>query len=82
MAAARNPAAALVLHNSHSDVDYVILNSEIVKENGKLLRVDWPTLKQELQDNMKELGESHKGLDWSRNNDEVADSWNMSDKLE
>jgi hypothetical protein len=44
--------------------------------------VDWPTLKQELQDNMKELGESHKGLDWSRNNDEVADAWNMSDKLE
>jgi cytosine/adenosine deaminase-related metal-dependent hydrolase len=82
MVAAGDPAAALVLHASPSDVEHVIINGEVVKENGKLLRVDWSTLKHELRENMKELEESYKSADWSRNTDEVVDAWKMTDKLE
>jgi cytosine/adenosine deaminase-related metal-dependent hydrolase len=61
--AASNPAAALVLHTSPSDVESVIINSEIVKENGKLLKVDWSTLKSKLLESMKGLEERWKDAD-------------------
>ncbi|KAE8442526.1 hypothetical protein EG329_003241 [Mollisiaceae sp. DMI_Dod_QoI] len=82
MVASGNPAAALVLHASPSDVESVIINGELVKENGKLVRVDWPSLKRELEENMEELEERWKSVDWSRNTDELADAWYMTDKLE
>ncbi|CZR63524.1 uncharacterized protein PAC_13421 [Phialocephala subalpina] len=82
MVASGNPAAALVLHASPSDVEFVFINGEMVKENGKLVKVDWPTLKQELEENMKKLEESWKDVDWSRNTDELADVWYMTDRLE
>ncbi|KAH6677069.1 hypothetical protein B0J14DRAFT_535379 [Halenospora varia] len=82
MVAARNPAAALVLHASPSDVESVIVNGEMVKENGKLLKVDWPKLKRELVENMKELEASWKDVDWSLNTDELVEEWSMTDKLE
>jgi hypothetical protein len=46
------------------------------------LRVDWSTLKHELRENMKELEESYRSADWSRNTDEMVDAWKMTDKLE
>ena len=82
MVAASDPAAALVLHASPSDVESVIVNGEMVKENGKLLKVDWPKLKHELVENMKELEARWKGVDWSWNTDELAEAWYMTDKLE
>jgi cytosine/adenosine deaminase-related metal-dependent hydrolase len=82
MVAASNPAAALVLHASPSDVESVIVNGEIVKENGKLLKVDWSNLKHELVENMKELEARWKDVDWSQNTDELAETWYMTDKLE
>lgn len=82
MVASCNPAAALVLHASPSDVESVFINGEMVKENGKVVRVDWPALKQELEANMKELEDRWKDVDWNRNTDELVDVWYMSDKLE
>jgi cytosine/adenosine deaminase-related metal-dependent hydrolase len=82
MVAASDPAASLVLHASPSDVEFVIVNGEIVKENGKLLKVDWLNLKQELVENMKELEACWKDVDWSRNTDELAEMWHMTGKLE
>ena len=43
-----DPAAALVLHACPADVETVFVNGEVVKENGKLLKVDWPRLKHQL----------------------------------
>jgi cytosine/adenosine deaminase-related metal-dependent hydrolase len=82
MVAASDPAAALVLHASPSDVESVIVNGEMVKDNGKLLKVDWPKLKLELVENMKELEARWKGVDWSWNTDELAEAWQMTNKLE
>jgi cytosine/adenosine deaminase-related metal-dependent hydrolase len=81
MVASCNPAAAFVLHASPSDVESVFINGEMVKENGKLTKVDWPTLKQELEENIKELEERWKHVDWSRNTHELAEVWSMTDKL-
>jgi cytosine/adenosine deaminase-related metal-dependent hydrolase len=82
MVAASNPAAALVLHASPSDVESVIINGEMVKENGKLLKVDWSTLKSELLESMKGLEERWKDADWNENTEELAAMWHMADKLE
>jgi hypothetical protein len=82
MVAASNPAVALVLYASLSDVESVIINGEMVKENGKLLKVDWSTLKSELLESMKGLEERWKDADWNENTDELAAMWHMADKLE
>lgn len=82
MVGARNPAAALVIHASPSDVESVIVNGEVVKENGKLLRVDWSSLKNDLVENIKELEERWKGVDWVRNTEELEKAWGVTEKLE
>jgi cytosine/adenosine deaminase-related metal-dependent hydrolase len=82
MVAASNPAAALVLHAAPSDVDSVIVNGEMVKENGKLLKVDWSKLKHELVENAKELEARWKHVDWDSNTDDLAKAWYVTDKLE
>jgi cytosine/adenosine deaminase-related metal-dependent hydrolase len=45
--ATSDPTTALVLHASPSNVGSVIVNGEMVKENGKLLKADGPKLKHE-----------------------------------
>ena len=82
MVASSDPAAALVMHASPSDVESVMVNGEMVKENGKLLKVDWSTLKHELVENVKELEARWKDVDWSWNTEELAALWYMTDKLE
>ena len=49
---ASNPATALVWYTLLSDIESVIINSEIVKENSKLLKADWSSLKSELLESM------------------------------
>jgi cytosine/adenosine deaminase-related metal-dependent hydrolase len=82
MVAAGNPAAALVLHASPSDVETVIVNGEIVKENGRLVKVDWSKLKDELVENAQELEARWKDVDWDRNTDDLAKAWQVADRLE
>ena len=82
MVAAVNPAAALVMHASPSDVESVIVNGELLKENGELLRVDWSTLKEELVRNVKELEARWTDADWSQNTEELAQAWHLTDDFE
>jgi cytosine/adenosine deaminase-related metal-dependent hydrolase len=82
MVAAVNPAAALVMHASPSDVESVIVNGELLKENGELLRVDWSTLKEELIRNVKELEARWGNADWSQNTEELAQVWHLTDDFE
>ena len=82
MVAANNLAAAIVLHASPSDVESVVINGELVKENGTLLKVDWQKLKNKLLENAEELNARWKNVDWDRNTDELAVAWHAADKLE
>jgi cytosine/adenosine deaminase-related metal-dependent hydrolase len=82
MVGATNPAAALAIHASPSDVQSVIINGEFVKENGKLLKVDWSKLKLELAGNAREMEERWKGVDWDRNTDEIVSAWHLTERLE
>lgn len=82
MVGATNLGAALVMHASPSDVEWVIVNGEVVKEDGKLLRVEWEKLKGELVENVKVLEERWKEVDWDRNTQELAEAWYMTEKLE
>jgi cytosine/adenosine deaminase-related metal-dependent hydrolase len=82
MVAASNLAAALVLHASPADVECVFVNGEMVKQDGKLLKVDWSTLKCQLVENLAELEARWKHADWAQNTDELASMWFMTDRLE
>lgn len=82
MVASSNLAAALVLHASPSDVETVIVNGEIVKDNGKLLRVDWSELQKELVSNAKELEDRWKHVDWDSNTDDLMQAWQVGHKFE
>jgi cytosine/adenosine deaminase-related metal-dependent hydrolase len=48
MTPATHPVGALVLGANQGDVDTVIVNGRIVKRDGRLVGVDWPTLSQRL----------------------------------
>jgi cytosine/adenosine deaminase-related metal-dependent hydrolase len=82
MVGATNLGAALVMHASPSDVECVIVNGEVVKEEGKLLRVEWEKLRGQLVENVKVLEERWKDVDWDRNTEELAQAWYMTEKLE
>lgn len=82
MVGSSNLAAALVLHASPSDVETVIINEEIVKDNGKLLRVNWSELKKQLVENAKELEDRWKRVDWDRNTDDLMQVWQVGHKFE
>ncbi len=49
MAGVSDAAAALVLYASASDVDTVLVGGRVRKENGKLVGLDWPTLRDRLR---------------------------------
>lgn len=46
---AQDPVGALVLYANGTDVDTVFINGEMVKSGGKLTKVDWPKLREELR---------------------------------
>jgi len=82
MVAGLDLGAAMVMHATPADVDTVIINGEIVKRHGELLRVDWKTLKTRLIKSRHELEERWKHVDFDRNTEELGDLWYMTSKLE
>jgi cytosine/adenosine deaminase-related metal-dependent hydrolase len=64
-------AASLVLHASPTDVATVIINGEIVKEDGRLLKVNWTQLKDSLIISRQELEQRSKHINWDQNTQEV-----------
>lgn len=44
-----DPVGALVLYANGSDIDTVFINGEMVKHEGKLTHVDWPSIREELR---------------------------------
>ncbi|QKX64659.1 uncharacterized protein TRUGW13939_11835 [Talaromyces rugulosus] len=77
-----NHGAALVMHCHPTDVDTVMVNGEIVKRDGKLLKVDWKDLATKLTENRKMLEERWKGVNWEETKSELAQLWFLQDSLE
>lgn len=61
-----------MMHASPSDVECVIVNGEVVREDRKLLKVEWEKLREELGENINSLEEKWKDVDWDRNTEELA----------
>lgn len=77
-----NHSAALVMHCHPSDVDTVMVNGEIVKRDGKLLKVNWKELATKLKENRKVLEERWKGVNWNETKSELTQLWFLQDTLE
>ncbi|KIW94124.1 uncharacterized protein Z519_05440 [Cladophialophora bantiana CBS 173.52] len=75
-------SAALVTHASSADVDTVMVNGELVKQSGKLLKVDWDELKVKLARNREALEQKFQKVDWERNKNDLKDLWGVRDVLE
>lgn len=79
-AAEHDPVAAIVLHSSVQDIDTVIVNGEIRKQNGKLLsaklearvpevggsEVQWPEVARQLLRSRKEIQMKIEGIDFEK----------------
>jgi len=81
MISSANLGAALVMHANPVDIDMVMVNGEVLKRNGKLLRVDWDTLKLRLRENRKELELRWKGIDWRKNRADLVSLWGLESVL-
>jgi cytosine/adenosine deaminase-related metal-dependent hydrolase len=55
-----DPVAALVNYANGSDIDTVFINGEIVKSGGKLVGVNWPGVRAEMQASTKAIMERSK----------------------
>ncbi len=56
-----NPAANLIYSTNASDVDTVICNGKILKQDGKLLTIDLPEVKRQLSERLGRLSERTPG---------------------
>ncbi|KAK5683225.1 hypothetical protein LTS10_004756 [Elasticomyces elasticus] len=45
-----NPVGALMFHAHSGNIDTVLINGKIVKQNGKLVGVDWPKLRNDVNE--------------------------------
>lgn len=61
MTPVNDPVAALVLYANASDVDSVMVDGRFVKRGGKLVGVDWPSVRSELQKSTEAILERSKG---------------------
>ncbi|OQV04913.1 hypothetical protein CLAIMM_09727 [Cladophialophora immunda] len=75
-------SAALVTHAAPADVDTVLVNGEVVKRAGALVKVDWADLKGKLTRNRAALEEKFKQVDWEWNKNDLKDLWGVRDVLE
>ncbi|KAL6248231.1 hypothetical protein RBB50_004486 [Rhinocladiella similis] len=82
MVSAVDCSAALVTHAAASDVDSVMINGEWVKREGRLLKVDWNSLKGTLQENRAGLEKRWEGVDWEMNKSDLKDLWHLRDVME
>lgn len=60
LAAVCDPVAALVLYANASDVDTVLIDGQIVKQNGKLVGVDWAKVAKELKESADQIHQRSK----------------------
>ena len=72
MIASTDLAASLVLHASAADVDTVIINGEVVKQSGKLTKVDWAHLKKDLVASRRRIDKRAEGIDWKENTEQIT----------
>lgn len=72
----------MVMHSHPSDVSTVFINGEIVKRDGRLLKVDWPELTEKLRENRKLLEDRWTGVDWAMTKSELAHLWHLDGVLE
>ncbi len=56
-----NPAANLIYSTNASDVDTVICNGKVLKQNGKLLTIDLPEVKRQISERLGRLSEHTPG---------------------
>ena len=60
MTPVHDPVAALVLYANGSDVDSVFVDGKLLKSKGKLVGVDWPKTRDELQHSARDIIERSK----------------------
>ncbi|KIW81884.1 hypothetical protein Z517_04910 [Fonsecaea pedrosoi CBS 271.37] len=82
MAGSVDFSAALVTHAAAADVDTVMVNGEIVKRAGKLVKVDWDDLKVKLAANREALEQKFQAVDWEWNKNDLKDLWGVRGVLE
>jgi cytosine/adenosine deaminase-related metal-dependent hydrolase len=82
MIASVDYSAALVTHCMASDVDSVMINGEWVKRNRQLLKVNWDTLKESLQQNRACLENRWDSVDWEMNKSDLKDLWGLRAVME
>jgi len=82
MVSSVNYGPAMVIHGHSSDVSTVFVNGEIVKRDGKLVKVDWDKLSKELRENREVLEGRWKDVDWDVNKSELIGLWHSDGVLE
>ena len=50
LAGCADPFQGIVFHASNADVETVLVDGEVVKRNGKLVKMDWTAVAKELQE--------------------------------
>lgn len=76
------PVAALVLYATSSDVDTVFVNGVLVKQGGKLTRVNWPEVRSELRGSLNSILERSKKAPLDSIKREMAVFMNQDSKPE
>ncbi|KAF2098049.1 Metallo-dependent hydrolase [Rhizodiscina lignyota] len=82
MVSSVNLGAAMVTNTHASDVSTVMVNGEIVKKDGKMLRVNWDELKTKLRENRKKLEPRWKDVDFAMSKRELKGFWYLQDVME
>lgn len=73
---------ALVMHAHPSDVSMVMVNGEVIKRGGKLLKVDWDDLTAKLRKNRAVLEKRWQGVDWEASKSELVAAWHLGGALQ
>lgn len=55
LAGIEDPFKGIVFHATNADIEIVLVNGEIVKKDGKLCKVPWPTVAKELKEKKDNL---------------------------
>ncbi|KAL6799341.1 Metallo-dependent hydrolase [Trichoderma sp. SZMC 28013] len=82
MVSSVNYGPAMVMHCHPTDVSTVMINGEIVKRDGILLRVEWDKLAGKLKENRQVLEARWANVDWDVTKSELTKLWHMGEVLE
>ncbi|KAL4936316.1 hypothetical protein BDV06DRAFT_233533 [Aspergillus oleicola] len=58
-----DPVATVVFHSSPKSIDTVLVDGKIVKKNGQLTGLDWPSLREQVQSRAQRLREEAAKID-------------------